>query len=203
MKKYILLFFVLFIYATWNSYATDLPNTVDNMYSINFWSGAHIGRSWGWTTYIFGNTWDIGPNFYWSGGYFYWRNAFTMVIDNSVWKYYSSTWEYFCSYRRPAAYNFHFLTNPVWKYSVCPPTAIYRYLWVDYTEILENFWALNWGGQPYINTDAFISKLGYGALSSATGIATGPAGSMLYLGLGAAFLLAIAGLIILFIKWIK
>lgn len=48
-----------------------------------------------------------------------------------------------------------------------------------------------------------VNTVGSGALSSATGIAAGPAWSMLYVGLGAAFLLAIAGLIIYFVREIR
>lgn len=48
-----------------------------------------------------------------------------------------------------------------------------------------------------------VNTIGSGALASATGIAAGPAGSMLYIGLWAAFLLAIAGLVIFFIREIK
>lgn len=58
---------------------------------------------------------------------------------------------------------------------------------------------------PTPMTDALsaVNVIGSGALSAATGIAAGPAGSMLYIGLGAAFLLAIAGLVIYFIRQIK
>lgn len=48
-----------------------------------------------------------------------------------------------------------------------------------------------------------VNTVGSGALASATGIAAGPAGSMLYVGLGAAFLLAIAGLVIYFVREIR
>jgi VIT1/CCC1 family predicted Fe2+/Mn2+ transporter len=48
-----------------------------------------------------------------------------------------------------------------------------------------------------------VNTIGSGSLSAATGIATGPAGQMLYIGLGAAFLVAVAGLIFAFIRYVK
>ncbi len=48
-----------------------------------------------------------------------------------------------------------------------------------------------------------VNTVGSGALASATGIASGPAGGMLYVGLGAVFLLAVAGLVVGFVHLIR
>lgn len=48
-----------------------------------------------------------------------------------------------------------------------------------------------------------VNTIGSGSLASATGIAAGPAGQMLYVGLGATFLLAVAGLVVYFIHMIR
>lgn len=48
-----------------------------------------------------------------------------------------------------------------------------------------------------------VNTIGSGATSASTGIASGPAGSMLYVWLGATFLVAVAGLVLTFIHMIK
>ena len=202
MKRIILFLVSLSIVGVSSVYATDLHNTTNNMYSLYVSTGAYIWRGDN-TTFIFWNTGNLWSNFFGASGFFYWRAPFTMAIDNSVGKYYSSTWEYFCSYTRPVGYAFHFLTWPVAKYSICSPTAIYHYNWSDYTESLENFGALDGGGQPSISANGFVNQVWYGTLFNATGISSGKVGGFLYIALGAMFLLAIWGLILVFKKYIQ
>lgn len=48
-----------------------------------------------------------------------------------------------------------------------------------------------------------VNEVGSGTLSAATGVAAGPAGGMLYVGLGVSFLAAVAGVVVYFIREIR
>jgi len=48
-----------------------------------------------------------------------------------------------------------------------------------------------------------VNSVASGSLSTGTAIATGPAGTMLYVGLGALFITAVAGLVVGFIRMLK
>lgn len=54
-------------------------------------------------------------------------------------------------------------------------------------------------------TDALtaVNQVGSGAINAATGVAAGPAGGMLYVGLGVSFLAAVAGVVVYFIREIR